>query len=523
MLDFISFATFLLIIISTTLLLLLSIHHFQKPPHVRRRLSLPPSPFALPIVGHLHLLSPFLHRSLHNLSSLYGPLFHLRLGSVPCFVVSTPELAKKFLMTHELNFSSRKHSIAIDRLTYDSAFAFAPYGPYWKFLNKLCMSDLLGNRSINHSLPVRTRELNAFLQLVMKKANDCEAVNLTKELSKYTNTIISQMMIGVTGEAEEARTLAREVTQIFGEFNVSDFIWVFKNLDLQGIRKRVEDIHSRYDALLERIITNREHERKSPSLGDRHAKNFLDILLDVSEDDNLNIKCTRDQIKGLILDFFTAATDTSAIALEWALAELINNPRVLQKAQEEIDNVVGKHRLVSESDGPNLPYIQAIIKETLRLHPPLPMIIRKSVQDCMVYGYNIPANSVLFVNIWSIARNPEYWESPLDFKPERFLRPENGGPVGLIDVKGQHFQLLPFGTGRRGCPGSSLAMQELPAVLGGMIQCFEWKAVNQSGVKMNGDGVVDMTEQPGMTAPRAHDLVCMPIARINQLYTLLNR
>ncbi|KAI7983118.1 Licodione synthase [Camellia lanceoleosa] len=330
MLDFISFATCLLIIISTTLLLLLSIHHFQKPPHVRRRLSLPPSPFALPIVGHLHLLSPFLHRSLHDLSSRYGPLFHLRLGSVPCFVVSTPELAKKFLMTHELNFSSRKHSIAIDRLTYDSAFAFAPYGPYWKFLNKLCMSDLLGNRSINHSLPVRTRELNAFLQLVMKKANDCEAVNLTKELSKFTNTIISQMMIGVTGEAEEARTLARE-----------------------GIRKRVEDIHSRYDALLERIITNGEHERKSPSLGDRHAKDFLDILLDVSEDDNLNIKCNRDQIKGLIL-------------------------------------------------------------------------------------------------------------------------------------------------------------------------CFEWKAVNQSGVKMNGDGVVDMTEQPGMTAPRAHDLVCMPIARINQLYTLLN-
>ncbi|KAL7201807.1 hypothetical protein ACSBR1_033497 [Camellia fascicularis] len=161
MLDSISFATFL-IIISTTLLLLLSVHHFQKPPHVRRRLSLPPSPFALPIVGHLH-------RSLHDLSSRYGPLFHLRLGSVPCFVFSTPELAKKFLMTHELNFSSRKHSIAIDRLTYDSAFAFAQYSPYWKFLNKLCMSDLLGNRSINHSLPVRTRELNAFLQLVMKK------------------------------------------------------------------------------------------------------------------------------------------------------------------------------------------------------------------------------------------------------------------------------------------------------------------------------------------------------------------
>lgn len=362
----------------------------------------------------------------------------------------------------------------------------------------------------------------------------CEPVNITKELSTLANNIISQMMIGVrcsgtTGEAEEATTLAREVTKIFGEFNASDFMWVFRNFDLQGFRKRVEDIYTRYDALLERIITNREEvreknvqERKLGVEEGHHVKDFLDLLLDVLEEDHSEIKFTRDNIKGLILDFFTAGTDTSSIAIEWALAELINNPRVLQKAQEEIDNVVGKHRLVSESDGPNLPYMQAIIREALRLHPPVPLITRKSIEDCVIQGYNIPANSMLFVNVWSLARNPKYWDSPLDFLPERFLRPEKGGPVGPIDVKGQHFQLLPFGTGRRGCPGTSLAMQELPAMLAAMIQCFEWKVVNQSGDVMNGDGALDMTEQPGMTAPRAHDLVCMPIPRIDQLYALLD-
>ncbi|KAL7173509.1 hypothetical protein ACSBR2_032881 [Camellia fascicularis] len=532
MFDLISIATLFFAIISITLLLL-SINHFKKP-HLRRRLSLPPTPFALPIIGHLHLLGPIIHRSFHDLSSRYGPLFHLRLGSVPCFVVSTPELAKEFLLTHELKFSSRRDSIAIQRLTYDSAFAFAPYGPYWKFLKKLCTCDLLGARSINHFLPVRTREVHCFVRLLIDKAVACEPVNITKELSTLANNIISQMMIGVrcsgtTGEAEEATTLAREVTKIFGEFNVSDFMWVFRNFDLQGFRKRVEDIYTRYDALLERIITNREEvreknvqERKLGVEEGHHVKDFLDLLLDVLEEDHSEIKFTRDNIKGLILDFFTAGTDTSSIAIEWALAELINNPRVLQKAQEEIDNVVGKHRLVSESDGPNLPYMQAIIREALRLHPPVPLITRKSIEDCMIQGYNIPANSMLFVNVWSLARNPKYWDSPLDFLPERFLRPEKGGPVGPIDVKGQHFQLLPFGTGRRGCPGTSLAMQELPAMLAAMIQCFEWKVVNQSGDVMNGDGALDMTEQPGMTAPRAHDLVCMPIPRIDQLYALLD-
>ena len=205
----------------------------------------------------------------------------------------------------------------------------------------------------------------------------------------------------------------------------------------------------------------------------------------------------------------TAATDTTAIVLEWALAELINHPEVLRKAQKEIDEVVGKSRLAEESDCPRLQYLQAIIKETFRLHPPIPMISRKSIQECKINGYTIPANSLLFVNIWAIGRDPKVWKDPFKFQPERFLKSnEADNSSGLIDVKGFHYQLLPFGTGRRGCPGISLAMQELPTILAAMIQCFDWKVAT-----LNTGGVVDMTERPGLTAPRAQDLECVPVAR----------
>lgn len=214
-------------------------------------------------------------------------------------------------------------------------------------------------------------------------------------------------------------------------------------------------------------------------------------------------------------DFITAATDTTAAATEWALAELINNPEVLEKARQEIDTVVGNKRLVEESDSPNLPYIQAIIKETFRLHPPIPMIARKSIQESKINGYTIPKNTLLFVNIWSIGRDSRYWKNPLEFEPERFLKSEGDmvQSTASTDIKGQHYELLPFGTGRRSCPGIALALLELPVTLAAMIQCFDWKVADTDAVKVKGNALVDMTERPGLTAPRFHDLVCSPEPR----------
>ncbi|KAL3653129.1 hypothetical protein CASFOL_002810 [Castilleja foliolosa] len=497
-------------LLSAVLLLLSAafLHTLLRATKNRSKTPPPPGPFALPIIGHLHLLGPSLHHTFHELSRRYGPLIQLHLGSVPCVVASSPDLAREFLKTNELTFSSRKHSTAIDIVTYDSSFAFSPYGPYWKFVKKLCTYELLGARNLIHFQPIRTMEVKSFLEFMMKKGKTGEAVNLTEELVKLTSNVISHMMLGIRcsetdGDAEAARTVIREVTQIFGEFDVADIIWFCKNFDFQGIRKRSEDIQRRYDALLEKIITDREKLRRS-SGGGGEVKDFLDMFLDLMEDGKSEVKFTREHLKALILDFFTAGTDTTAIATEWAIAELMNNPNILKKAQQEIDQVIGSDRLVQESDGPNLPYLQTIIKETFRLHPPIPMLSRKSTSDCVINGYMVPAKSLLFVNIWSMGRNPKYWESPMDFRPERFLEKE----ISSIDIKGQHFELLPFGTGRRGCPGMLLAIQELILIIGTMVQCFDWKMPV-------GSGPVDMTERPGLTAPRAYDLVCNVVPRID--------
>ncbi|KAH6822016.1 hypothetical protein C2S53_014486 [Perilla frutescens var. hirtella] len=479
----------------------------------RGRPPYPPGPFPLPIIGHLHLLGPRLHQTFHDLSQRYGPLMQLRLGSIRCVIAASPELAKECLKTHELVFSSRKHSTAIDIVTYDSSFAFSPYGPYWKFIKKLCTYELLGARNLAHFQPIRTLEVKSFLQILMRKGESGESFNVTEELVKLTSNVISHMMLSIRcseteSEAEAARTVIREVTQIFGEFDVSDIIWLCKNFDFQGIRKRSEDIQRRYDALLEKIITDREKQRRTHGGGGGggEAKDFLDMFLDIMESGKAEVKFTREHLKALILDFFTAGTDTTAIVCEWAIAEVINNPNVLKKAQEEIANIVGFDRILQESDAPNLPYLQALIKETFRLHPPIPMLARKSISDCVIDGYTIPANTLLFVNLWSMGRNPKIWDYPTAFQPERFLEKEKAA----IDVKGQHFELLPFGTGRRGCPGMLLAIQEVVIIIGTMIQCFDWKLPD-------GSGHVDMAERPGLTAPRETDLFCRVVPRVDPL------
>ncbi|XP_050898086.1 licodione synthase [Lathyrus oleraceus] len=477
-----------------------------------RHKNLPPSPpFKLPIIGHMHLLGPLLHQTLHKFSLQYGPLISLNFGSVLCVVASSPHFAKQLLQNNELSFNSRIQTTAIKRLTYDSSLAFAPYGDYWRFIKKLSMNELLGSRSINNFQHLRAQETQDFMTLLAEKAKTSEVVNITEELLKLTNNVISKMMLG---EAEEAREVVRGVTEIFGEFNVSDFIWLFKKVDLQGFGKRVEHLFHRFDTLVERIICKREETRRKNEgqNSNGQARDFLDILLDFVENQSSDVKIQRVHIKALTMDFFTAGTDTTAISTEWALVELMKNQSLLRQAREEIESIVGKNRLVEESDVPNLPYLQAIVKETFRLHPPVAMVTRNCVTECKVENYVIPQNSLLFVNIWSMGRNPEIWKNPLEFRPERFLK---NGEGDSVDVRGQHFQLLPFGSGRRMCPGVSLAMQEIPALLGSIIQCFDFKVVDhKTGEILSDVGEIDVDERPGLTAPRAHDLLCVPVERI---------
>ncbi|KAK4272563.1 hypothetical protein QN277_021102 [Acacia crassicarpa] len=480
---------------------------------------LPPGPPSLPLIGHFHLLLPLPHQAIHNLSTGYGPIIQLFLGSVPCVVASSPETAKEFLKNHESCFSNRFVNAAVHHLSYgQKGFLFADYGLYWKFMKKLCMSQLLGGRTLDILLPVRRAETLRFLGVLLRKGKAGEAIDVGHELLTLANGIISRMIMsrcssGNDEEAQGIRKLVTDTVELAGEFNLSDYTWLFKKLSLQGRRnKRLKETRDRFDALLEDVIKEHEDERRKrrEMHEDGQIRDLLDILLDIHEDEASEVKFSMENIKAFVLDLFMAGTDTSALTTEWALAELINHPHVMEKARQDIDSVVGMSRIVEESDIVNLPYLQAIFKETLRIHPTVPLLGRLSSESCNVSGYDIPANTLLFVNLWSLGRDSKLWEEPLEFRPERFMGIEANGN-GNLDVRGQHFELIPFGSGRRSCPGASLAQQVVKTNLAAMIQCFEWKV----------NGTVDMEEKPSMTLPRAHPLICVPVPRPNLLSSVM--
>ncbi|XP_019231575.1 PREDICTED: cytochrome P450 93A3-like [Nicotiana attenuata] len=489
----------------------------------RTTICLPPSPLKLPLIGHLHLLSNKPHESLHKLSNKYGPIFHLFLGSIPCVVASSPKIVKQFLKNNEIIFSNRPKISNIDYLTYHQDFSFAPYGPYWKFMKKLCISKLLGGQTLHLLLPFRRDEIKRLIKVLSRNAAVGNEVNIRGEITTMTNNVITRMLMSKgccenEHEAEKVRKMILEMAKLSGKFNLSDIFWFFKKWDLQGFGKKLKGVRDKFDEIMDSIIEEHQEirrKRQKMNDGDQEvAKDLLEILLDNSEDNTSEIRLTRENIKAFVLDLFSGGTDTSAIAMEWALAELINHPNIMEKAAQEIDNITGKTRLVQESDISQLPYLQAIVKETLRLHSPAPMILRESSEDCTIEGYHVPAKTRLFVNVWAMNRDPKYWENPLEFRPERFMN-----ETKILDVRGQNnFHYLPFGCGRRGCPGISLALQILHTSLAAIIQCFEWKV----GGEGNNNGKVDMEEGSSVTVPRANPLVCVPVARFNPTNHELN-
>ncbi|GLJ23359.1 hypothetical protein SUGI_0441990 [Cryptomeria japonica] len=475
---------------------------------------LPPGPLALPLIGHLHLLGTHPHQAMQKLSLKYGPLMQIRLGSVLSVVVSSPDMAKEFLKTHESKFASRPQSAATKYMAYNSAdFSFAPYGPYWKYMRKICMNELLSGRQLDTFLPVRDQELGVFMETILKNSVQEKVIDVGSELISLACNVISRMTMstrcsGTDEEAVECTKLVKEIALLTGKFNLGDFIYVCKNLDLQGYEKQMKDVHRRFDCLMEKILKQHEAEAGGGADSDGRPKDLIDILTSISNNEEAEMKLTRENIKAFILDIFAAGTDTSAISTEWAFSELMKNPHIMKKAREEVDFVVGSERLVEESDIPKMIYLQAIVKETLRLHSPGPITVRESTEDCNIEGYFIPAKTRVFVNIWAIGRDPNYWENPLEFQPERFL---SNDTCSNIDVRGQHFHLIPFGSGRRGCPGTSLALYFMNTALAAMIQCFDWK--------VNDGKEIDMEEGVGLTLPRANPVECIATPRFSQLPT----
>ncbi|MED6153195.1 hypothetical protein PIB30_099341 [Stylosanthes scabra] len=452
-----------------------------------RSLKLPPGPpISLPLLGHAPYLRSLLHQALYKLSLRYGPLIHVLIGSKHVVVASSAEMAKQILKTNEESFCNRPIMIASESLTYGAAdYFFIPYGTYWRFLKKLCMTELLSGKTLDHFVGIRQDEVEAFLRNILEISKSGKAIEMRQELIRHTNNIISRMTMGKKSirnddEVARLRKVIREVGELLGAFNLGDIIGFMRPLDVQGFGKKNWETHHQLDVMMEKVLKKHEDAR--------HWYIMVSQLI-------------------IAQDMFIAGTNGPASVLEWSLAELIRNPHALKKAREEIDSVVGKDRLVKESDIPNLHYLQAVVKETLRLHPPTPIFAREAIRSCQVEGYDIPQYSKIFINAWAIGRDPKHWDNALEYRPERFLQTEEEPGKGKIDVRGQYYQLLPFGSGRRSCPGASLALLVIQGTLASLIQCFDW-VVNDGK-----NNEVDMSEEGRVTVFMAKPLKCKPVTR----------
>ncbi|KAK3025221.1 hypothetical protein RJ639_044569 [Escallonia herrerae] len=278
------------------------------------------------------------------------------------------------------------------------------------------------------------------------------------------------------------RDALRKFFELAGTFTVSDAIPHLRWLDMGGYEKAMTKTAKEIDSFLRSWL---EHKRKRASGQVKdEQKDFLDVMLST-------IESAASKDDGGFDVLLTGSSDTSTVTLTWALALLLNNNHVLKKARAELDIHVGRKRQVQESDLKNLVYLQAIIKETLRLHPPSVLLpARESMEDCVVGGYNIPKGTRLVVNLRKIHRDPSVWPDPSEFQPERFLTSHKD-----VDVRGQHFELIPFGSGRRICPGITLALQVVHFILASLIHGFEIKKLS--------DEPVDMTESFGLTNMKA--------------------
>ncbi|XP_042051188.1 cytochrome P450 71AP13-like [Salvia splendens] len=462
-----------------------------KPPRL-------PGPPKLPLIGNLHLLGKHPHLSLLSLSKKYGPLFHLQLGEIPTVILSSAATAKEALKTHDLALATRPEISAAKTLFYNCTdVAFAPYGPHWRSTRKLCTLELLSTKRVQSFSSVRAEEASRLVRRVSASASSTGVVDLSKLLNLYASDVLCRIVFGkdFSGGGEYERfgfkEMLDEYQELLGGFSLGDFFPSMEILQvLTGHRGRLWRAFQRFDKLFSDVIEEKMHTTQAQCM------DFVDILLHLQRNGDAHIPLTMDNVKAILLDMFAAGTDTTFITLDWTMTELLTHPEILKILRSEVRNVVGEKEMVSETDLPNLKYMKAVIKEVMRLHPPAPLLVpRESMAQITINGHTIPAKTRIFINAWAIGRDVKYWENPEEFDPNRFLNSD-------IDFRGQHFELIPFGAGRRICPAITFGLATVEMGLAQLVHDFDWELPYQ--VKPDD---LDMTEVFGITMHRKSPLL----------------
>ncbi|KAG9440789.1 hypothetical protein H6P81_020954 [Aristolochia fimbriata] len=471
----------------------------------RAALMAPQAAGRWPLIGHMPLLAwkrqPIM-RTLGALADKYGSAFTIWIGVHRTMVISTSDLAMECFTTHDKILATRPKTTAGKYQGSDYAlFAFSAYGNYWRDVRKTVVSNLLSSQQLEAIKNVRVGEIDFCVKDLHRRWTENGAAAPVKvDMKDFFNDLvlnnIAKVLCGKryfgtanvddAKEAEKFHTVIRRLFYLGGLILLSDAVPHLEWIDLGGhiaaMKKNVEE--------LDEILSSWVEEHKQRRLaGDKtRTPDFIDAMLTAREtiqfpdyDQDTVLKAN---FRGILL----AGSDTTFITLTWALSLLLNAPEKLQRARAEIDGQVGKDRNVDLSDVKNLPYLQAIVKETLRLYPAAPLsVLHQATEDCYIGGYYVPVGTRILTNLWKIQRDPRNWDEPDAFRPERFLAEDRAN----VDLKGKHFELIPFGSGRRMCPGASFALEVVHLTLARVLHGFDLAKCCK--------GPVDLTEGLGVT------------------------
>ncbi|KAM0857512.1 hypothetical protein ACQ4PT_048420 [Festuca glaucescens] len=472
--------------------------------------QLPPGPRSLPIIGSLHrVMGTFPHRRLMDLSRRHGPLMFLMLGEVPAVVVSSAEGAEAVMRTKDLAFATRPRSTTLDIVSRGrKGVIFTPYGDHWRQMRKICVVELFSARQVRRMESVWAHEVARLVRSFAGSGGG--VINFSETMYAFMNDLIARAVFGGTCEqaqqAEYHREFSRAI-ELAGGFLLVDLFPSSRLLRwfTTGVRQLTWSF-GRIQHIIGEIITARRALRDD----DRAAagdQDLLDVLLNLQEEGSLPIPLTTEiicypleedwfSLMQYSPDIFGAGSGTSASAMEWAMAELLKNPKIMAKAQLEVRQVLGPNRdIITNNDIGQLDYMRLVIKEILRLHTITPLHgPREAREDCEIMGYVIPKGTKIIVKTFAISRDPKHWDNPEAFNPERF-------ESNQLDYKGANFEYTSFGAGRRQCPGILFGTSTMEVTLANLLYHFDW--VLPDGTTLDS---MDMTEKFGLTMGKMSDL-----------------
>ncbi|KAL1830370.1 hypothetical protein ACET3Z_000021 [Daucus carota] len=482
---------------------LIAYYHFKRYGANAIRRKAPQLPGALPFIGHLHLLrgQQPLARILGNKADRFGPIFSLRLGHHYAVVISSWEMVKECFTTNDRNFATRPTMSVSKYLGYDyAAFAISPYGPYWRDIRKLVNLELLANRQLQKLKHHQSSELNMGIRelflLCSENGGLASNVSISKWIDDLTFNTTIRMLVGKRFDSSSSpedlhiKEAIKRVLYLGGVFVVSDFIPSLECLDLGGYLNSMMHTSKEVDGILKKWLE--EHVQKRKACGANVIDtDFMDAMLSTIGVDDKSMGYDRDTIiKATIQVIIMTGSESISETLTWAVSLLLNNPNSLKLAKDELDRNVGRQRWVAESDMNKLTYLEAIVKETLRLYPPGPLSgPREATEDCHIGEYYIPKGTRLVVNLWKLHRDPRMWSEAEQFRPERFVE-ENKN----VNHKGQNFEYIPFSSGRRMCPAMTYGFEMVQLVLARLLQAFTISTTL----------AVDMEEGLGIALPKVN-------------------